>query len=215
MADRKNIKPTKYVTGKGELTGFISIFKPSTKFNAQGVYRAEILLPKEEGEKLVELMKNVRTEQFKAYGKGSKVTDITRCVPYTTVNEETGEETPDPQGRYILKATANAYIKDGVIGYKPQVKDAKCHEIKNASVGAGTIAKLGILIGGYTVAGKTGVTVKLGLVQIIDLVEYGGGMNFDITEEEGFEGTEENFKEPEAKAAETAPDEEDEGEEDF
>lgn len=215
MADNKKHITEKYVTGKGELTGFIALTKPSTKFNKNGVYTANILLDKEEGEKLVEKIKAVRTEQFKTYGKGTKVADIP-CKPYEIVNEETGEATPDPQGRYILKANASAYIENGKIGKRVKIINAKLQEVKDINVGEGTIAKLGIMLSGYSVAGKTGVSVKLGMVQIIQLVEYsGGGFSTDMfEEEEGFDGVGEDFKDDTVTPPALA-DEESEEEEDF
>lgn len=214
MADNKKHITEKYVTGKGELTGFIALTKPSTKFNKQGIYSTYILLDKEEGEKLLEKIKAVRTEQFKQYGKGTKVAEI-QCKPYEIVNEETGEATPDPQGRYILTAKANAYIEGGKPKFKPQIINAKKQPVKDINIGEGTIARLGITLSGYSVAGKTGVSVKLGMVQIIQLVEYsGGGFSTDMfDEEEGFDGVGEDFKEdtvtPPALADEESDEEED------
>ena len=115
MAKEKKSVSEKYTTEKGTLVGFISLFEPSTKFNKEGVYQAHLLLPKEEGEKLAAKIKEIRTQQFKQFGKGTKVAELTQCVPYTTVNEETGEETEDSQGRYVLKSKASAFIKDGKI----------------------------------------------------------------------------------------------------
>ena len=89
MANNKEHITDKYVTGKGELTGFIALVKPSTKFNKKGTYTASILLSKEEGEALTEKLKEVRTEQFKTYGKKTKVQDLP-CKPYEIINEETG-----------------------------------------------------------------------------------------------------------------------------
>ena len=113
MANKDSVSK-KLVTGKGELTGFISVFKPSTKFDKDGTYQANIILPKEEGERIAAEIKAVRTEQFKTYGKGTKVADLTQCVPLTIVDDETGEETPDAEGRYVFKTKAKAFIKDGV-----------------------------------------------------------------------------------------------------
>ena len=196
MANNKEHVTDKYVTGKGELTGFIALTKPSTKFNKQGVFTTNILLSKEEGEALVEKLKTIRTEQFKKYGKGTKAAEITKCKPYTTVNEETGEEIPDPQGRYVLNANASAYIENGKIGKRIKIINAKKQEVKNINIGEGTIARLGLNLSGYSVAGKTGVSVKLGMVQIINLVEYqNGGFSLDaFDEEEGFDGIGEDFK---------------------
>lgn len=189
MAKEKKSVTKKYTTSKGTLTGFISIFEPSTMFNKDGVYQAHILLPKAEGEKLAEVIKEVRTEQFKTYGKGSKVAELTQCVPYTKVNEETGEEIPDAEGRYVFKTKASAFIKDGKPTAFVQVLDAKLKPIKGIRVGEGTVAKLCVDLSGYTVAGKTGVSAKLRLVQIIDLVEYVGvsADAYGLTEEDGYD----------------------------
>ena len=210
MANNKEHITEKYVTGKGELTGFIALTKPSTKFNKQGIFSTYILLDKKDGEALVNKMKEVRTEQFKKYGKGTKVAEL-QCKPYEIVNEETGEATPDPKGRYILTAKANAYIENGKINYRPQIINAKKQPVKNISIGEGTIARLGVTLSGYSVAGKTGVSVKLGMVQIIDLVEYtGGGFSTDMfDEEEGFEGIGEEFDDSPI-VTEDSPEEEDE-----
>ncbi len=193
MANNKQHVTEKYVTGKGELTGFIALIKPSTKFNKSGVYTTNILLSKEEGEILTQKMIEVRTEQFKKYGKGTKVVEIP-CEPYEIVNEEDGTTTPDPEGRYILKANASAYIENGKIGKRIMIINAKKQPVKNIAIGEGTIARLGVTLSGYSVAGKTGVSVKLGLVQIIELVEYSGSFSLDSFDvEEGFDGVGEDF----------------------
>ena len=207
----------KYTTGKGELTGFIGVFEPSTKFNKEGVYSANILLPKEEGEKLAEKIKEIRTKQFKTYGKKTKVADLTRCVPYGTVNEETGEEIPDSEGRYILKTTAKAFIEKGKPKVKIPVFDAKQNPVKDVRIGSGTIARLSISLEGYSVAGKTGVSVKLKAVQIIDLVEYGNGdaESYGFGDEDGsFEFVETEEADEKEFDEETESEDEDE-EEDF
>lgn len=215
MANSKEHVTDKYVTGKGELTGFIALIKPSTKFNKKGTYTANILLDAKEGKEAEAKFKAVRTEQFKQYGKGTKVADLPIKL-YEIVNEETGEATPDPQGRYILKTNASAYIENGKIGKRIPIINAKKQPVKNVSVGEGTIARLGVTLSGYTVAGKTGVSAKLGMVQIIDLVEYsGGGFSADaFDEEEGFDGVGDEFTEEET-TVETSEDEEDDEEADF
>lgn len=195
MANNKQHVTEKYVTGRGELTGFIALTKPSTKYNKEGIYSTYMLLSKEDGEKLAQKMKEIRTEQFKLYGKGTKVAEL-QCKPYEIVDKETGEATPDAEGRYIVTAKANAFIKNGKPQFKPMIINAKKQPVKNINIGEGTIARLGVVLSGYSVAGKTGVSVKLGMVQIINLVEYqNGGFSLDaFDEEEGFDGIGEDFK---------------------
>lgn len=212
MAKEKKSVVRKYTSPKGTLVGFISIFEPSTKFNKDGVYQAHILLSKEDGEKLAAEIKEVRTEQFKTYGKGTKVAELTQCVPYTKINDE-GEEIPDAEGRYVFKTKAGAFIKDGKPTAVIPVLDAKLKPIKGIRVGEGTVAKLCVDLSGYSVAGKTGVSAKLRLVQIIDLVEYVGGATADaygLTEEDGFD-----FEDDEDVTTEDASEDGEEEELDF
>lgn len=212
MAKEKKSVVRKYTSPKGTLVGFISIFEPSTKFNKDGVYQAHILLSKEDGEKVAAEIKEVRTEQFKTYGKGTKVAELTQCVPYTKTNDE-GEEIPDAEGRYVFKTKAGAFIKDGKPTAVIPVLDAKLKPIKGIRVGEGTVAKLCVDLSGYSVAGKTGVSAKLRLVQIIDLVEYVGGATADaygLTEEDGFD-----FEDDEDVTTEDASEDGEEEELDF
>lgn len=179
-----------FVTPKGEITGFSAIFQPSVKFNKEGMYNANILLSKEDGEKVEELVKNVQTEQFKNYAKKGKDTksEIKSIKPYTTVDDD-GNETPDSEGRYILKTKAKAYIKDNQVGKKIAVFDAKGRPVKSCKLGEGSVVRLKLDITGYTVAGKVGVSVTLAAVQIIKLVEYASTASFDgfDVEEDGFD----------------------------
>ena len=217
MANNTKHITEKYVTGKGELTGFIALIKPSTKYNKQGIYTANILLSKEEGELLTQKIKDVRTEQFKAYGKGTKVAELP-IAPYEIVDPDTGEASPDAEGRYLLKTSSSAYIENGKIGRKIQIVNAKKQPVKNVSIGEGTIARLGVVLSGYSVAGKTGVSAKVGLVQIINLVEFSSsGFSLDtLDEEEGFDGVGEEFTEETVTEATTTDDEaDDDGEADF
>lgn len=215
MANKEHITE-KYVTGKGELTGFIALIKPSTKFNKKGVYTANILLPAEEGKALEAKIKDIRTEQFKTYGKKTKVTDLP-CKPYEIVDSETGEVSKDPEGRYVLKASASAYIENGKIGRRIPIINAKKQPVKNISIGEGTIARLGVVLSGYSVAGKTGVSAKLGLVQIIELVEYvGGGFSMDeFDEEDGFDGVGEDFTDENVDTSDAEDTDEEDDEADF
>lgn len=212
--NKKESVSEKIVTGKAELTGFISIFEPSTKFNKDGVYSTNALISKEEGEKIAEKIKEIRKKQHKEYGKGTKITDYEACIPYVIEEKDDDGEvinsTPDKEGRYILKIKAKAYIKDGKPTNKIAVFDSKGKPISKASIGNGTIAKLCLILEGYSVAGKTAVSVKLKAVQILELVEFQGGTadSYGFEEEDGFEYDE-------ASEDEAAENDEDDEEADF
>lgn len=188
MANNKKFTTKNTLTAKGTMCGYITLNTPSTKFNPEGVYSANLLLAKADGEKLLEEIKAVQKEQFKNYGQGTRLAEITKCVPYTTVDPNTGEVLNDPEERYIVKAQRKARIKDGQPQVKVQLIGADTKPCPNAKVGEGTEAKFGLILKGYSVAGKTGVSVDLAVVQILKLVEYGGQSlsAFGITAEEGY-----------------------------
>ena len=195
------------VTPKGTLTGYNAIFKPSDKFNKEGVYSADIILSEAEGKALYEAVKEVRTAQFKHFRKkGEAVADITSIKPITTVNDETGETVADPENRWILKTKAKAGLKEGKATNKIAVFDAKGKPVTSCKIGAGSTVRLKLDLVGYGVAGKIGVSVKLLAVQIINLVEYQGAGSsnsfdgFDV--EDGYEFDETMMEEEATEEAE-------------
>lgn len=182
------------VTPKGKITGFSAIFIPSTTFNKEGTYSATIILSKAEGEKLLAQIKSVQIEEFKNFkkGKNDKCTEITAIKKLTTVDEETGQEIDDEEGKYVLKASAKAKITDGKPTNKIAVFDGKGHPVKTCKLGEGSIVRLKLNLVGYNVGGKVGVSVRLVAVQIVKLVEYVGkanGASFDgfEVEDDGYE----------------------------
>lgn len=216
MAEIKLGKKTAYttiITPKGELTGFNAVFEPSVRFNKKGVFNANVILSKEDGEKLSALVKEVQKTQFKEFKeKGSKLTEITAIKPLSEINEETGEETLDAEGRYILKAKNSARIENGLKGFQVAVFDSKLKPVKKINLGEGSIVRLKLDIAGYTVAGKVGVSVRLAAVQIIEFVPYTGSANaaagFDV--EEGYDFDEEEAIAAEAEAETEANEDEEE-----
>ena len=184
----------KYTTGKGELVGYLTLTKPSQQY---GNYSANILLSKAEGETLISLLKELRKEQYSLCKNKGTLNNLP-CVPFSTYNENTGENEPDSQGRYLLKTTNKAFNKEGKFVFKPQFINAKKEFITGGlPVGEGTIAKLSILFEGYKAGSNVGISAKLLGGQIIKLVEYQNRPtvsldDFDV--EEGFDGLGEEFK---------------------
>lgn len=192
--EKKNYIQKLIVTGKGELTGFISICKPSQKY---GNYQANILLSKEEGEALVKTLEELQTAQFIKEGRKGKLAPLP-CQPYAVQDKDTGKEIPDKDGRYILKTGLKEKTPSGKLNPKPRVINAhKVDVTGNLNIGEGTIAKLQVLLSGYKAPMGIGVSAKLKGVQIINLVEYQNN-NFSVDmfdEEEGFDGVGEEFTE--------------------
>lgn len=218
MAEIKLGKKTAYttiLTPKGELKGYSAIFEPSTKFDKKGLYNANILLSKEEGEAILALAKEVQKTQFKEFKKGKeKLAEIQSIKPFSTIDDD-GKEILDEEGRYILKTKNSARIKDGVAGFKVAVFDSKVKPVKKVNIGEGSIVKLKCDISGYNVGGKVGVSIRLVAVQIIKFVAYSGTNAAEGFEEEaeGFEYGEDELEE-ENSSSEAEENEEDE-EEDF
>lgn len=195
---------TTLVTPAGEVTGYSRIFEPSTKYNKAGEYILSIFLSKEDGERVLEVIKKVQKEQIANFRKNEQIAPITSIVPFVVMNEE-GEEVREPEGRYVLKARAKANIKDSKITNKIGVFDAKGKPVKSASLGHGSIVKLKLDVSGYTIAGKVGVSIKLLAVQILKLVEFTNTLHSfaGFEEEEGFE-----YDETLTVSKETEPDDE-------
>jgi len=204
----KNVK-LKYITGKGTLKGFISILTPSQKYDN---YQAHILLSKEEGEALVKKMKDLQKQQFELCGKKGKLADLP-CVPFTTQDENTGEEIPDSEGRYILKTSRKGHNSKGETMPRPVVINAKKQLVTGRiNIGEGTTARLMVDLTGYKAPMGIGISAKLLGCQIINLVEYSsGGFSLDgFDEEDGFDGLGEEFKVEDSTACvETEEEEED------
>lgn len=199
-----------YTTGKVTVTGFAAVSKPSIKFNKNGLYQINVILSKDEGETLTQKLLELRKNQFKQYGKGMPVKDIQCLKPLVTVDNETGEEIPDSEGRYLLKTKAKAWVENGVPQNKILVVDAKRKPIKYISIGEGSIVKLFISFEGYSTAALgTSVTTNLKAVQVINLVEYGGTSisATGFTDEEGFKFDAEETKEYEPATEEEASEE--------
>lgn len=213
MVKKKQDRVTESITVKGELVGFNAIVQPSTMFNKEGVYNANILLSTDEGKKLADKLKEVRTSQFKTYGKGSKVAEITGCKPYEKVDDETGEAILDDENRYIFKAKAKAYVENGKPKIKIPIYDSKLNPAQAAKIGEGSIVRLSVELVGYTVAGKTGVSVKLKGVQIINLVEYTGSQSAEslgfAEEDDGYIVSDEDDIEETSDSTEEDDEEED------
>ena len=185
----------KYSTGLGEVTGFVSVAKPSTTYDKDGLYQLNILIDEKEGKALQKKIAELIQEQFEKFRKNNKKADITACIPYVKVEkDENGriiKEIPDPDGRYILKTKNKAYIKDGKVGQKIQVFDSKLNPVDVVNFGEGSKVKLGITLEGYSSNLGTGVSVKLRAVQIIEVKNYSGFKAEDFFgEEDGYEYSE-------------------------
>jgi hypothetical protein len=150
------------ITPKG-VANYPWINKPDTKFNKTefkcGLVFADVAAAKS----VIDAAKEVGAEQF---GPKAKVK-----LPL--------EKQED--GTVLLRTHSKS---------KPPLIDIKGNEVKSTvKLGGGSIVKLGITLQAYDNGGKKGVTAYLNGVQIIKLVEYGGGTPaFGSAEDEAEDG---------------------------
>ena len=134
--------------------------KPDTRYDAEGKYKSDLIVKKEDAKEFVELAKQVFIEEF-----GEKSLSKAKW-PYMNDDEAGG-----------LKIRAKS-------SKKPMLVDAKGNVIKgDLAVGNGSTIKLAGVLTSYSAGGNIGVTAYLNAVQIIDLVEFGGSQ---FEEEDGY-----------------------------
>lgn len=71
--------------------------------------------------------------------------------------------------------------------YRPVVFDAKNQKMPESTlIGGGTIARIAATVFFYSKGGNKGISIRLGKVQVKELVEYQGGDESPFDETEGF-----------------------------
>jgi hypothetical protein len=183
---------TKIVTPKG-LAKWAKVSIPDTKFNPDGVYSIDICIPEDECKSLCSLLDGIVNTQFeetKAELKPAKAKELQVHKPYQLEYNENDEET----GNIIFKFVKNAVIttkKGDKIEVKPKIYDAKGIEVTTLlNIGNGSTIKVSGQGSPWYVpaTGKVGVKLYLDAVQVINVVEFGGGNaeSYGFGEEEGF-----------------------------
>lgn len=143
---------TKITTPKGAAS-YPSLTRPDTRYNAEGVYKTGLVLKGKDAEGLISQIKEIYVEEF-----GAKKLTAAAQLPYKTNDDET--------------TTFNFKTKTA-----PKLFDSKGNPIKDVAdlkVGSGSTIKVACAAKAYNAGGKTGVTMYLNAVQIIDLVEFSG-----------------------------------------
>ena len=183
------------------------VVTPDTKFVPEGQYSIKLHFPKDEVEELCAFLDTqVEASLEAAKEKNPKLQKVlTTQQPYVEVTDDEGNETGEIEFNFKLKASGTT--KDGKkFTQRPVVVDAKGHPVlkfdqyKNVlnndfSIGNGSKCKVAFEVNPYmTPATKVaGVSLRLRAVQVVELIEFGGGGNFGFEEEEGFEYKDDNF----------------------
>lgn len=154
----------RYVTPKGT-AGWPKLFKPDTKFNADGVYSTKLNVSGDDPkvQKLIEDLKEAFIEEF-----GAKALAKAKW-PYETNDD----------GSLTFKFKSKS---------KPEVKDAQNQIMPDTTrLGSGSVIQVAGNVGFNAVSGNNYVTLYISKVKVHELVEWSGDP-FDDGEEESDDG---------------------------
>ena len=161
-------------TPKGELK-WVYANEPDTKFDEEGVYRCELVLPSDH--EFLKTLDRYAQEAWDTMTKEMKPALKSQAKLNKPYVMELDAETGDPTGNVLVrfKSKAVAKRKDGtVVSLKPQVCDASGKLVQGLRVGNGSIGKVGYRTNPYFVAGQKAVGVSLYFValQVLELEEF-------------------------------------------
>lgn len=190
-----NKKQKRFTSPKG-IAKYPWLSTPSTAFN-KNEYKTGLLLKADDEttEKFLEFLNSLVDESYneavanlKKEGKIAAAKQVQKRYPYKPeLDKETGEET----GFIELNFSTKALSKEGK-PRKMRLFDAKGESINSeeVKVAGGSIIKVNFSPSPYYMATskEAGIKLYLNAVQIIDLVEFGGGSasDFGFEEEEGY-----------------------------
>lgn len=215
MAEKKSKVP-KFTSPRGTAS-FVWLRQPDTKFKPQGEYTVTLTVPADEAQSLIDqltsILEDAVAEQQALFeermeaAKGPQKAKMKAKGPmkvgdfFTPAYDDEGNETGDVVFKFKMNASYVKKNKDGseeVVKLTPQVFDAKGNKLKSVpNVGSGSVLKVNFSpVGYYTDAShQAGITLRMNAVQIIDLVEFGGGGNassYGFGQEDGYEANPEN-----------------------
>lgn len=189
MADKLTFK--KVTSPKGSAL-FCFLDKPNTKFDADGVYQATVVLNAADAQDFLAELDQMAEEAYAHETAELKpgVKKKTVCAkPYTIEEDDEGTET----GNVLVKAKMKAIYRDKKSGkvYEnaPAVFDAAKQpvETKGLIVGNGSIIRINFTPRPYYVASSNaaGISLNLNAVQVIELRSYRGDAGSYGFDEEG------------------------------
>ena len=163
--------------------------EPNRKFEPAGVYAVNLRMMMSDAQDFIDNITKVRDEHHNEQTKELKKKIKKADLPIIEVVDDQGDETGEVELKLKLKAS---YEYDGkTITQRPLIMDAKQKPIGDeVRIGSGTTMRCGVEVRPWYVASQgVGVSLRLRVVQVIDLVEFGGGgtSGFDFEDEEGFE----------------------------
>lgn len=171
---------------------------PDTQFKEEGEYGVKLAVDPSKDPKVQPWLDDLQArfdtylDEVKAEVGPVKAKKIKPNDPFTPELDEAGEET----GRILVKFGMAASFKDKKTGQpktmKPALFDARGNPLVNPpQIGNGSVLRVSYTVGSYNTPQATGIKLYLNAVQVIELVEFGGGgdakgYGFDV-EEDGFQ----------------------------
>lgn len=229
MADKKKV--LKLTTPKG-LASYVWLKQADTKFKPQGEYTVTLTLTAEDAQPLIDQLEPILAEAMveqqaafevkMAEAKGPQKAkmkakgEMNQGDFYSPEYDEDGEETGNVVFKFKMNASYIKKSKDGaeeVVKLTPQLFDAKGNKLKVCpNIGAGTGLKVNFSPNSYytDASHQAGISLRMNAVQVIDLVEFGGGGNagsYGFDKEDGFEANptnEDGFKDESTSDSKTS-----------
>ena len=157
MAPMKKTKRVNFKTPVGTAK-YPHLLRPDTAFDSEGKFKTEVVLPADKARPLVELIESSYAAE---YGEGH------HRVPYK-VDEETGDVSFKAQSKY-----------------QPKFADSTGQLVppeRAPNIGGGSRICAEGYLNVYDVSGTKGVSITLQSIQIVEVVQGGGGGNFDAVD---------------------------------
>jgi hypothetical protein len=173
------------------------ITKADTKFNPQGDFRTGLRMPLEVAQPLIDKLEAIRQEALLESKKAKKKPPKEGNLPWSPVYDDDGNETGEIEFKFKTKASGTT--KDGKAFTKSiKVFDAKKNEVEGLSIYGGSQIKVAFQAVPYDVAAVgVGLTLRFSAVQVLKLVEGGGGSDASVFgEEDGYVAEKKETNEP-------------------
>jgi hypothetical protein len=189
-------KRERFVTPEG-IAIWPRLNAPDTKFDADGVFSVKLKWAGDDDAANAQIAKlsAIRDEAFKQYlSENPKFKKVAKVVEFAHPElDDEGEETGFTVMNFKMKAKITAKKTGKVYHMKPTIVNAKKVVLKNPpNIGGGSRLKVSFEVAPYFNAKdkEFGLSLRLVAVQIIELVEFGGGAGAanDFEEEDGWDG---------------------------
>jgi hypothetical protein len=179
-------KASKVMKGKAL---WCKVHEPDTKFDPNGIYSVSVLIPEAEAAEICEYLDGLVQERFdeEIKAKPKLKNGLSTKAAYDNEYDQNGDPTGNIEFKLKLKAKVQTRNGD-VYEQRPVVVDAKRKPLgSDTAIGNGSVIKVAYEPIPYMMAStKTvGVSLRMKGVQVIDLVEYGGGASM-FDEEDGY-----------------------------